>query len=93
MAQSLFIHAVFEKHAMHVWRQRDPWTVESKEGQTPAVSFQKQDDFLVETKRNKHILAGYNAAYRLHLNFTNTTINNSNAVAIDPAAGRPLPTL
>ena len=30
--------------------------------------------FLVETKRNKHILAGYNVAYRLHLNFTDTTI-------------------
>ena len=26
-----------------------------------AVSFQKQEDFLVETKRNKHIRAGYNA--------------------------------
>ena len=45
-----------------------------KDGQTPAVSFQKQEDFLVETKRNKHILAGYNVAYRLRLNFTDTTI-------------------
>ena len=36
-----------------------------KEGQTLAVRFQKRDDFLVETKRNKHILAGYNVAYRL----------------------------
>ena len=48
-----------------------------KEDQTLAVRFQKRDDFLVETKRNKHILAGYNVAYRLHLNFTNTTITQT----------------
>ena len=43
-----------------------------KEGQTPAVNFQKQDDFLVETKRNKHILAGYNVAYQLHKYYHNS---------------------
>ena len=30
-----------------------------------------------ETKRNKHILAVYNVTYRLHLNFTNTTITQN----------------
>ena len=45
-----------------------------KDGQTPAVSLKKQEDFLVETKRNKYILAGYNVAYHLCLNFTDTTI-------------------
>ena len=45
-----------------------------KDSQTPVISFQQQEDFLVETKRDKHILAGYDVAYRLRLNFTDTTI-------------------
>ena len=48
-----------------------------KDGQTPAVSFQKREDFLVETKTDKHILANYNVAYRLRLNFTDTTITQT----------------
>ena len=37
----------------------------------------KTGRFLVETKRNKHIFAGYNVAYRLRLNFTDTTITQT----------------
>ena len=48
-----------------------------KDDQTPAVSFQKQVDFLVETKRDEHILAGYNVAYCLCLNFTDTSITQT----------------
>ena len=33
--------------------------------------------FLVEIKRDKHILAGYNVAYRLRLNFTDTSITQT----------------
>ena len=32
---------------------------------------------MVETKRDKHILAGYNVAYRLRLNFTDTSITQT----------------
>ena len=37
----------------------------------------QEDTFLVEIKRDKHILSGYNVAYRLRLNFTDTSITQT----------------